>query len=60
MLCERICGTIAAGLAAILIGVVVVLTPTGQARAHGDADWMMTHPDYGWCCGPKDCSTLEA
>ena len=32
---------------------------SAPARAHGSADWIMKNPDFGWCCGPKDCFWLE-
>jgi hypothetical protein len=60
MVRQRVFKTIAAILAFILFGAVIVLTPDGPARAHGEANWIMEHPDYGWCCGPKDCSRIKA
>ena len=23
--------------------------------AHGEAEWVMFHPDAGWCCNENDC-----
>lgn len=46
-------------MAVVLLASVAVLAPSGQARAHGEANWIMEHPDYGWCCGPTDCSKIK-
>ena len=43
----------------LLVAAMLALIWSGEARAHGDASWIMRHPSYGWCCGPQDCFSLD-
>ncbi len=43
----------------LALAAVVALGASSPAAAHGSADWIMKNPDFGWCCGPKDCFWLE-
>ena len=45
---------------AFALSVLLIAGVTWQAAAHGSASWIMENPDFGWCCGPKDCFWLEA
>ena len=40
--------------------VAALWQPLPQARAHGDASWIMADPQTSWCCGPKDCGPVPA
>lgn len=43
----------------IALAAVVAFGASAPAWPHGSADWIMENPDFGWCCGPKDCFWLE-
>ena len=43
----------------IALAAVLACGASSPAAAHGSADWIMKNPDFGWCCGPKDCLWLE-
>ena len=45
--------------AMLALAAVLAFGAWSPAAAHGSADWIMKHPDFGWCCGPKDCFWLE-
>ncbi len=44
---------------AIVLAFFLILGSISRTRAHGDASWIMKNPDFGWCCGPKDCFWLD-
>jgi hypothetical protein len=44
---------------ALSLAMMIVLAVHSHAKSHGSAEWIMNHPDFGWCCGPKDCFWLE-
>ncbi len=44
---------------ALALAAALAFGASAPATAHGSADWIMKSPDFGWCCGPKDCFWLE-
>ena len=40
---------------ALVFGMLSPMVPV-----HGEAEWIQNSPQYGWCCGPKDCERAPA
>src|SRR3546814_16017909 len=38
---------------------MLVFVMVRPATAHGEADWIRQHPEFGRCCGINDCKPLE-